>query len=220
MFFINAYRAHRLEKKRERLLKEAHARRASERGHAGREHRHDHHEQQDRRQPVTRSKTAPTGGRHGSRHQRDHNPFATDSFERLPAWLERANDGHDFEQVRYGNVRQHATHQQREVRHQNSDRAMPDIQPPFPRRVDSLPKREGPANYHPRHGHRYLRPDEHMRPEVLEYVQPLSYGRRGPGETNGYRGRLFHEGGRRPSRPPPRAERAPQWAGPRPDGWI
>lgn len=221
MFLIDAYRARKLEKQRTRLLNEAYARRAAnEPRHAGRER--DERPQRGVRKSSTRPRTAPSDGRYGDRQEEVRYPFENDSLESIPMWNNHRSNNNRERNIRFGNVQTYASYEQRAGRHQSSDRAMPDIEPPYPRRVDSLPQRNGPANYHPRHGHRYLRPDEHLPHTLPAYIQPLSYGPRGPGETNGYRGRLFHDldGGRRPARPPPRRPGTPPWVGPRPPGWI
>lgn len=213
---IEKYKAWKMEKLRQRLLDEAYSRRNERRRRSEGEHRQEgqrRYESRRYRSPA-RPGTAPYGPRRGQLR----NPFDTDSDEHLPSWIDRAYDHHEDEYNIQSSRRSKRTVTEPTVRYRSANRAMPDIASPYPRRFDSLPRREGPLNYHPRHGHRYLREDEHMPQEVLEWVQPLSSGRRGEWEVRGHRGRLFGQGPPPPL--PPKKVRTPQWVGYPPPGWF
>lgn len=209
MGFFDAYKARKQEKLRERLLNDAYTRRAIQR-------RQDEHERefglayseaQKRRNSAPKRQAQEFYSRPRTNHGASYNPFDTTSDVNMPYWLDDARHGHT-PPLHEGPARKATSYTG--DRYAKSQRATAGIATPYPP-SSYMPSRSQSHDYQfITIGYQYPRD---------EYVQPLSYGRRAPGETRGYRGRLFGEGN--PPPPPPKADRMPEPVyGPPREGWF
>lgn len=222
MGLADAYRARKQEQLRERMLAEAYARRAQKARQEAHEEEFGRRYRQEQEQCTTRPRrystpkppTAPNYSRATAQRPASHYVFGDASDLSTPSWTEKPHRGGE---PRLRTAERHAAIH-RAPRHPQPERTMPDLASDYA--PDSFAARACAQNYHPSHGHRYLRDDQydtyHAR---APFVQPLSYGRRAPGETSGYRGRLFGEGN--PPPPPPKRDFKPQPVyGPPQEGWF